>query len=181
MTDTTFSRCVKSDALQTDTIKKIGFGHTDDRISMCAGPPIVPPKTPSEINISTKVIWDVFTGVPLDKAGIPGVYPGYVDVRDVARAVVYAVEHPEETDGERFILARWYSPPRKLADLLGKMYSGDKELIEAGTEGESYDADFEFPSRIVFDGSKIVRATGKEYIPWEQTVVDTIEGLRHLL
>ncbi|KAK0710010.1 hypothetical protein B0T26DRAFT_755131 [Lasiosphaeria miniovina] len=41
------------------------------------------------------------------KASVQGT-PGFVDIRDVARAVVFGVENPDRVDGERFILAAFY-------------------------------------------------------------------------
>ncbi|KAM7196781.1 hypothetical protein V8F33_005900 [Rhypophila sp. PSN 637] len=157
------------------------FAMTAVNPIMCAGPPIVRPESPEEIHISTKMIWKVFNGVPLVKAAIPGVYQGYVDVRDVAAAVVFTVDYPGETDGERLILARWYSPPQAVADILRKRYPDRRGAIERGVEGAGYEFGYEFPARIAFDGGKVVSITGREYIPWEKTVVDTIEALTHLL
>ncbi|KAM7193678.1 hypothetical protein V8F20_008315 [Naviculisporaceae sp. PSN 640] len=155
------------------------FAMTSINPIICAGPPIVRPNSSSEINISNKMIYDVWNGEDLESAGIPGVYQGYVDVRDVAHAVVYAVDHPEKTDGERFILARWYSPPQAVADILRRQYSHRAHRIKAGMEGQGYEKGYEFPDRISFDGTKIVHVTGREYTPWEKTVVDTIEALKH--
>ncbi|KAK4213398.1 hypothetical protein QBC37DRAFT_423043 [Rhypophila decipiens] len=157
------------------------FAMTAVNPIMCAGPPIVRPESPEEIHLSTKMIWNIFNGVPLDKAAIPGVYQGYVDVRDVAAAVVYTVDHPGETDGERLILARWYSPPQAVADILRREYPDRKSAMEHGVEGAGYEVGYGFPARIAFDGGKVVSITGREYIPWERTVVDTIEALTHLL
>ena len=127
------------------------------------------------------MIWNVFAGESLDKAAIPGVYQGYVDVRDVARTVLFAVENPDKMDNERFILASYYVPPQGVADILRKMYPGKGEIIDKGSPREGYNKGYGWPGRIGYDGSKVVRVTGREYTPWETTVVDTVESLRHLL
>lgn len=127
------------------------------------------------------MIWNVFAGEPLEKAAIPGVYQGYVDVRDVARLVLFAVENTDKTDNERFILARYYCPPQAVADILRKSYPGRSGIIEEGRFREGYNKGYEWPGRIAYDGSKVVRVTGSEYTPWETTVVDTAESLRHLV
>lgn len=93
--------------------------------------------------------------------------------------MVYAVGHPEKTDGERFILARWYSPPQAVADILRKKYPEKAGQIQHGVEGQGYEKGYEFPAKMAFDGSKIVKMTAREYIPWEKTVVDTIEAVKH--
>jgi nucleoside-diphosphate-sugar epimerase len=130
--------------------------------------------------MSSKLIPDVFIGKPLDQAGFPGLYNGYVDIRDVARLVVFGVEHPQKANNERFLAASFYSPPQAVADILREEFPDRAEIIEKGTPGEGYQPDYSFRG-IVYDGSKAVRVTGQEYIPWRQTVLDTIEKLRPVL
>ncbi|KAK3312190.1 hypothetical protein B0H66DRAFT_395417 [Apodospora peruviana] len=152
---------------------------------LVAGPPLVVPASEDKIPISTKMIWEVFMGKPLDKVGIPGIYHGYVDVRDVARLVLFAADRPDQVDNERFILARYYSPPQAVADIIRRKYPSPKwicQTIQEGTPGEGYDCEqYTFPKKLVYDGSKARCVMGRDYIPWEKTVVDTIERLKPLL
>ena len=149
--------------------------------SLCAGPSIVPPTAPDKIHISTKMIWNVFAGGPLAEAAMPKVYPVFVDVRDVARLVAFAVENPAKTDNERFILARYYVTPQAVADILLERYPEMSRVIEKGIPGNGNNRGYAFPGKVALDGSKAVKVTGREYTPWETTVVDTVESLRHLL
>jgi hypothetical protein len=124
----------------------------------------------------------VYSGVPLWKSGIPGAGAGYVDIRDVARLVVFGVAHPEKANNERFIAASTYAPAQGVADILRKAYPERADIIEEGTPGEGYRPDHSFPPEgIVYDGSKSVRVTGQAYIPWEKTVLDTVEKLKAIL
>jgi len=150
--------------------------------SFVAGPPVVIPSAAANINLTTRIITSVYSGVPLAQAGIPGAHPGYVDIRDVARLVVFGVEHPEKANNERFIAASAYVQPQGVADVLRREFPERAGIIEEGTPGEGYPRDFSFPKDgIVYDGTKAVRATGQEYIPWEQTVLDTIASLKSVL
>jgi nucleoside-diphosphate-sugar epimerase len=145
------------------------------------GPQLVLPATPDKLNETTSFVWDVFSGKPLDQVGLGPVFYGYVDVRDVARVVVFGVEHSEKTDGERFILSAVYAPPQAAADILRKAYPERRNIIQEGTPGQGYEKDFSFPSSRVYDGSKTVRVTGQNYIPWETTILDMAKGFERYL
>ena len=123
----------------------------------------------------------VYMGRPLDQSGIPGGSHGYVDVRDVARLFVFAVEHPDKTNNERFIASSAYSPPQAVADILRKAYPERAAIMAEGTPGENYYPGYAYPQSKWYDGSKAVRVTGQDYIPWEQTVIDTVEKLKPIL
>ncbi|KAK3291135.1 uncharacterized protein B0H64DRAFT_450602 [Chaetomium fimeti] len=144
------------------------------------GPPLVVPASADKISMSNRLIPDVFTGNALAQAGFPG-SDSYVDIRDVARLVVFAVEHGDKTNNERFLAAAYYSPAQAVADILRKEFPERAGTIEQGTPGEGYAPDYRFPKQVVFDGTKAVRVTGQDYIPWRQTVLDTIEKLRPVL
>ncbi|KAK4225699.1 hypothetical protein QBC38DRAFT_253660 [Podospora fimiseda] len=150
------------------------------------GPPAILPHSPDKIPQTAQPIYAVAAGHPLSKASVGSIVPGlidaYVDVRDVARAVVWGVEHPKESDGERYILSAWYAPPQSVADILRKEFPEKMEQIEEGNPGKGYDSDYGWKSRKVgIDGTKVVKATGVEYIPWEKTVVDTVRFLEPLV
>ncbi|KAK3994402.1 hypothetical protein QBC44DRAFT_322633 [Cladorrhinum sp. PSN332] len=152
-----------------------------------AGPTAVVPSSPDKIPQTTKNIWSVASGKPLAHASmaniIPGLFDAYVDVRDVARVVIWGVEHPKEADGERYILCASFAPPQSVADILRREFPETEGKIEKGEPGKGYLPDYTFGSgeREAYDGSKIVKATGVEYLPWEKTVVDTYRRFESLL
>ncbi|KAK4035216.1 hypothetical protein C8A01DRAFT_18094 [Parachaetomium inaequale] len=154
------------------------FTLTSINPAFVAGPPLVTPGSADEISMSNRLIPDVFAGKPLDQAGIPGAYNGYVDIRDVARLVVFGVEHPEKANKERFIAASYYAPAQAVADILREEFPERAEIIEKGTPGEGYFSDYRYLPKMVYDGTKAVRATGQDYIPWRQTVLDTVEKVK---
>lgn len=146
-----------------------------------AGPPLVFPEKPENLSGTVKFVWQVFAGEPLDKVGIPGVFYGYVDVRDVARIFVYAVEHPDKVKGERYIAAAAYAPPQAAADILRRAYPERRNVIQEGTPGKGYQPDYSFSGDVVYDGSKATRVTGQDYIPWETTVLDMAKAFEKYL
>ncbi|KAK3390061.1 hypothetical protein B0H63DRAFT_464720 [Podospora didyma] len=161
---------------------KPNFTITAINPTFVAGPPLVVPSSTKEINITNTLIPDVYAGKPLDEAGLGAhVSHAYVDIRDVARLTVFGVEHPEKADGERFILASFYSPAQAVADILRKQYPERADVIKEGTPGVGYLPGYAYPSKAVYDGTKATRTTGQDYIPWEQTVRDTVEKLKPLL
>ncbi len=110
-----------------------------------------------------------------------GAFPGFVDVRDVARITVWAVEHPEKANGERYITSAAHGPTQAIADILRKAYPDRDDIIEKGTPGEGYLPGYKYPTSLNYDGSKATRATGQDYIPFEKTVLDTAEALKHIV
>jgi len=148
---------------------------------LVAGPPLVTPESQKHIGETYQLPADVYLGKKLEESGLPTASAGYVDVRDVARLVIFGVEHPEKADGERFILAAAAAPAQTVADILREKYPERRGIIQEGTPGVGYEKGYKFPKRLVYDGSKAVKFTGQEYIPWDKTVVDTIEKLRPIL
>lgn len=144
------------------------------------------PTSVETIPITVSSIWAIFTGAPLKESALshllPGMLDSYVDVRDVARMILWGVEHPEEADGERYILASWYGPSQSMADILREKYRDRAGIIQKGHPGEGYVAGYGFPENgEIYDSGKAKRATGQEWMSWEETVVDTVERLKGLL
>ncbi|KAK4140690.1 uncharacterized protein C8A04DRAFT_14690 [Dichotomopilus funicola] len=159
---------------------KPGFTFTAINPCFVTGPPLITPATPSKISMSNVLIPDVFSGKPLASSGIQA-SSAYVDIRDITRLVVFGIEHGDKTDGERFLAAAHWAPAQSVADILREEYPERKGIIEEGTPGEGYYPGYKFPSVGGLDGTKAVRVTGEEYIPWRKTVVDTAESLKSIL
>ncbi|KAK4642293.1 hypothetical protein QC761_506420 [Podospora bellae-mahoneyi] len=146
-----------------------------------AGPPVVVPESRDKIHGTTKLISDVYSGTELAKSGLPGAFPSYVDVRDVARVILFGAENPEKVDGERFLLSGYHVPAQAVADILRERYPEREGVIEKGEPGQGYEKGYGYPKERVYDGSKVVRVTGEGYIPWEKTVVDFVESVKAIL
>ncbi|KAK9331535.1 hypothetical protein V1520DRAFT_390464 [Lipomyces starkeyi] len=92
-----------------------------------------------------------------------------VDVRDVARLLVFVVDHPDKTDGERYLAVSGVGTSQAMADILRKHYPERKSIIDEGTPGEGYRPDFDVS--MVVDASKAVKLTGVPWIGYEDSVV----------
>lgn len=160
---------------------KPSFTLTAINPCLVAGPPLAVPKSRDRIGETYQLPADVYLGKPLEESGLVGISANYVDVRDVARLVVFGVEHREKANGERFIAASSYGPAQAVADILRKEYPERKGIIEEGTPGEGYEEGYKFRKNLVYDGSKAVRFTGQDWIPYEKTVISTVEKLRPIL
>ncbi|KAF7553224.1 hypothetical protein G7046_g7155 [Stylonectria norvegica] len=132
-----------------------------------------------KVSQTTAWIWSVFSGQQIPAPIVP--VPFFVDVRDVARVVVFGVQHPEKANNERFLLSRGVIPPQAAADILRKAYPDRKDLIKVGTPGAGYLADFTVPGDRTIDGSKAVRVTGQDYISVEQSITDAAKSLEKFL
>ncbi|KAK4199521.1 putative oxidoreductase [Triangularia verruculosa] len=160
--------------------QKPGFKIAAVNPVFVAGPPVVVPESKEKIHGTTKLISDVYSGVELAKAGIPGA-SSYVDVRDVARVILFGAENPDKVDGERFLLSGYHVPAQAVADILRERYPERNEVIERGEPGKGYEEGYGYPKERFLDGSKVVRVTGEGYTPWEKTVVDFVESVKAIL
>jgi nucleoside-diphosphate-sugar epimerase len=149
------------------------------------GPPAFLTPNPSNLNETLAPLFSVFSG----QAVPPPIGSGsFVDVRDVAYAHVWALEHPKEVNGERYITAAGKGTPQAAADILRAHYKGTAigERISVGEPGNGYIGyDKEtglvkkveyLPGDSSFDGSKAERVMGFKYRPFEQAVIDTAKA-----
>ncbi|KAH8645817.1 hypothetical protein BX600DRAFT_519386 [Xylariales sp. PMI_506] len=153
--------------------KKPAFSVTTLCPVWVAGPPLFLPEDPSQNSLSNIFIWEVFSGqTPPGPAG----YGAHVDVRDVARMTVFAVERPDVAGGERYIVATEgsYAPPQAAADILREAYPGRRGVIKEGTPGEGYLPGWAYPTEgaPIAPGEKALKATGQAWIPYDKMVLD---------
>ncbi|KAJ4254369.1 hypothetical protein NW762_009963 [Fusarium torreyae] len=133
----------------------------------------------SKIGSTTGFIWQVFSGQEIPQPLSPN--PAFVDVRDIARVAVFSVDHPEKTNGERFLLTGGLVPPQAAADVLRKAYPERRDIIKVGKPGEGYNPGYAFPEQRLLDASKTVKLTGQDFYPVEQTIIDTAKSLEKFL
>jgi len=173
-------------AFRDENEGKLGFSMTAVNPSLVSGPPVVAPASPSQVSETNQFIWDVLRGGDIATAGVAGFAgiagsSGYVDVRDVGRIVVFAAEHPEVADGQRYLVSAHFAGAQAAADILRKAYPERRDTVQEGTPGEGYFPAYEFGEMLVLDSSKVVKATGQDFIPFETTVLDTAKSFEHLL
>ncbi len=144
------------------------------------GPPLVPPETSDEISETVIAVWTVLSGAPIPPAISPN--QSYIDNRDVARVALWAVDHHEEANGERYITIAGRPDPQTIADILNKHSTNPK--LDKGTPCKGYLADYSYPAEgkgIRIDSSKAVKATGQGWIGFEKSVLDAAKVFERYL
>lgn len=119
-----------------------------------------------------KDIYDILHGGPIPE--FSPIRSTFVDVRDVAELVRRAVERDEQTEGgqERYLLVG-QSPisPQGMADVLRTSFPERQSTIQEGTPGETY-PDMTWR----FDAGKAQTLLGRDWIGFEQSVVDSAKA-----
>jgi nucleoside-diphosphate-sugar epimerase len=157
--------------------KKPHFAMTALQPALVAGRPLVPFKEPLH---SMTSIWKALTGVTVADAAWPFVQ-SFSDIRDVTRLILFAAEHPDVADGQRYIIADGEVPQQAVHDILRRAYPDRAVIIDEGRPGERYHLKFEWIGPRRLDTSKAVRATGQGWIAAEETVLAAAMALEPLL
>ncbi|KAF2466761.1 NAD(P)-binding protein [Lindgomyces ingoldianus] len=160
--------------------EKPGFTMTAINPVFVIGPPLLPPKTESAVSETIRSIWTVFSGGPLP-VGVPGLTQT-VDVRDVAALMLYPIEHPESTNGERYIASSAVGGAQAMADILREVFPDARGRIVEGTPGEGYKKDFTVDKEKITDinSSKAKTLLGG-WTGYEKSVVDTAKTFAGLV
>ncbi|EXJ80214.1 hypothetical protein A1O1_08356 [Capronia coronata CBS 617.96] len=142
--------------------------------AVVTGPPVSWPATPDKLNETLMPIWKIWSGDKTLPPQIGGA--GYIDVRDVARMHVWALEHPDRSNGQRYMLVNGKAPPQAAADLLRDKFP-DRDIV-VGTPGQGYAPDYWFlegePSLVA---SKAYEALGvQRFMSYDQSILDTVEA-----
>lgn len=106
--------------------------------------------------------------------------PYSVDVRDVAQLLRYTIEHPTETNGERYIASAAVNHPQAVADILREELKSDTKALSRifeGTPGKGYTKDYQHidgQGGFEVDSSKARKLLeAGEWIPYQKSVIDT--------
>ena len=154
--------------------------HTDS-FSWVIGPPALPWEDVEDVHHSTnQVSYYVLNGdiQPLQSGGMDDT----IDVRDFGRILLWLGANPKAADGGRYIASTWVGRGQAVEDIVGEKAPELVQGCEKGTPGKGYKKDYsamEIHPRL--DASKIKKASGLEWIPYEESVVDTaraVVGLR---
>lgn len=143
--------------------------------AVVTGPPISFPASPDKLNETLLPIWRIYAGeVDTMPPQIGGA--GYIDVRDVARMHVWAAEHHEQSNGQRYLLANGKAPPQAAADLLRDKFP-ERDII-VGEPGKGYTPDYWFvKGETSLVSTKALQALGVErFISFDRSVLDTVDA-----
>ena len=130
------------------------------------------------VSETVKNVYVVLSGKPIPP--LLGGDGAFVDVRDVAALMVFAVNHPEIANQQRYIACGGWANGQAIADILNNRYK-DKN-ITVGSPGEGYEPGWVFKEGgVTIDSSKAVKATGREWIPFDKSVLDAAKYFEKLL
>ena len=146
------------------------------------GPPIQLPATPTDLNVSLSLLWKVFSGEIKEIPAAVGT-GSFVDVRDVARVHVWAVENPMESANQRFLVAASKGPIQAFADILRKAYPERAEIIPKGKPGEGYRPGFSWGPEETSLSARKVEEIGaiQKWIGLERSILDAAKALEGFL
>ena len=142
--------------------------------AVVTGPPVSWPATPDKLNTTLLPIWSLYSG---NKVMPPQLGPaGFIDIRDVARLHIWAAEHPEQSNGERYLMSNGKAPPQAAADILRKHFPERDILV--GEPGKGYTEDYWYVNgEATFISTKAYKALGvKRCMLFDRSVLDTVEA-----
>lgn len=131
------------------------------------------------INTSNSRIADLIQGKWLAEIPTSGVFL-WVDVRDVARAHLEAMERAE-AGGKRFFTSAGYYSNREIARAVRKNFPDladklpDPETVKIAPGG-----DFPEGGTYKYDNSRATKVLGIDWIPLEQSCIDTVKSLQQI-
>jgi nucleoside-diphosphate-sugar epimerase len=114
-------------------------------------------------------VWQILSGQDIPPPLSPA--NNFVDVRDVARLFLWAVEHSDQANGERYIAHAGRGSEQRIADVLREHYSERRDQIKEGIPGQ-YPPDI----GLAIDSSKAVKATGHDFIQFDKSVLDAAKS-----
>ncbi|KAJ6263038.1 Dihydroflavonol-4-reductase [Drechslerella dactyloides] len=145
-----------------------------------SGPPVILPTDASKISVTIQTIWDIFSG---KKEWFPlGRFAAYVHVFDVARLFVWAAQNGKKADGERYLAVGGHGSEQAIQDTLREAYPERRDVIVEGEKGKGYFEGYAFdPEWYGLDVTKAVKATGQDWIKYDQVIRDTAKAFEHLV
>ena len=130
------------------------------------GPIVHPVKALDQLNTSCANVWRLISGQTNGQVP-PTLLPQTVDVRDVAKAHVYAMSNPR-SKGERFILRGYYIDMQVIVDYLREIFPSHRATIPVGEPGTRNQ-----PGPVArLDASKAERLLGMTWTTWNETYKD---------
>lgn len=154
--------------------KNPGFTMSAVNPALVGGPPLIMPEKAEGINETVIHIWTILSG-----AEIPPTKGTMVDVRDVGRLLVFAVQHPEKADGQRYLASSAMGTNEAVSDILKEAYPDRKDIIKGGVGKVWEDKDFDISGGL--DVSKAVNAMGRPFVGFKESVLDAAKSFERYL
>ncbi|KAK5944762.1 hypothetical protein PMZ80_001962 [Knufia obscura] len=163
----------------------VGPACTSINPGVVTGPPVNWPDSPEKLNETLLPVWNIWSGKCKAEGRLPPQIGGatYIDVRDVAALHVWAMEHPEQSGGQRYLATNGKAPPQGIADTIRKQYAHEDKVVDRiilGEEGRGYATAFGWPGdEPTLKATKAYRALHVEsFRGFEESIGDTIEAFR---
>ncbi|KAJ8071399.1 hypothetical protein OCU04_001720 [Sclerotinia nivalis] len=171
------------------------FAITTINPGVVIGPPVFLPKTGDKLNETLRPLYDMLSGktktIPANIGG-----GSWVDVRDVAYMHIWAYEHPEKSNGQRYIACAGFGPAQAEADIARAYFKekGEEQIVKnlpLGNPGEGYVGynketekveSVEWPPETLrVSGEKAPREMGFTYKSLVESTIATAEAIKPLL
>lgn len=156
--------------LHRETQGQRHFSMTSVNPATVFGPPLYMPPRVDLLSPSIRILYDTVvegTGVSTVRGG--GTVMSSVDVRDVARLMLWTAKNPQEADGQRYLACAWNTTPEHITKILAENFR-QLPLTLAGTHGAAPISDDGSP---LYNGHKALKATGQDWIGLEKSIVDS--------
>ncbi len=144
--------------------------------AVVTGPPVSFPSSPAKLNATLKPVWDIYSG---EAKTVPPSIGGqsYIDVRDVAALHVWVMEHPAQSNGQRYIAANGKGTPQAAADILRKAFP-DRDIIVGEPESDYVPGTYDYPPGMRSTrATKAYKAMGVEsFRQYEDSILDTVKS-----
>lgn len=134
------------------------------------GPPLYMPPRVDLLSPSIRILYDtVVEGKGISAVRGGGTVMSAVDVRDVARLMLWAARHPHQANRQRYLACAWDAAPGVVAEILRDKFP-QLTLPLASVTGSASTSDHGNP---IYDGNKAVKASKQDWIGLEKCIVDT--------
>ena len=148
--------------------------------AVVTGPPVSFPSSPDKLNTTLKPIWQIYSGEA--KTVPPGIGDqAYIDVRDVSALHIWCMEHPDASNGQRYIAANGKGTPQAAADILRKAFP-DRDIVVGEPESGYVPGTYDYPP-----GKRSIRATKawkalgvNHFIGFEESILDTVKSFEKM-
>lgn len=140
------------------------------------GPPVSFPSSPAKLNATLLPVWQIYSGEA--KTVPPGIGgQSYIDVRDVSTLHIWCMEHPEASNGQRYIAANGKGTPQAIADILRRVFP-DRDIAVGEPESDYVAGTYDYPAgKRSTRATKACKAMGVEkFIGFEKSILDTVKS-----
>lgn len=144
--------------------------------AVVTGPPVSFPSSPAKLNETLKPVWQIYSAEA--KTVPPGIgMQSYVDVRDVSALHIWCMEHPDESNGQRYIAANGKGTTQAAADILRRAFP-NRDIVVGEPESDYVPGTYDYPAgKRSLRATKAYKAMGvKSFIGFEQSILDTVKS-----